>query len=356
MATPVFAPPTVTNLLINTRASAKIVYLPAISTVGPGKLYFIKDICGNAGNSSIFVSTTGLDTFENRFRPSTVYALMSTNFQSVLLASDGRLNWMVLQNYTANAISRATGFLPSQIAGLTAWLDASDPTTITTSGTAVTQWRDKTTNAYHVTPLAGLSNAVVQNAYQNGRNVLNFSGNNIYRAPSGSGVYPSDVYVIVALKSVTARADVVGIGATSTDNFNSLTFGEHTQWRWHNGSSFFNRTPNTVAPSNETSTGFLLMNWSLANNNFILRRNGTQLSQTASYTFSLTSGSVFQIGFRAPNAGSPDIPLNVYIGEILIYNSQLATASRQQVEGYLAWRWGLQASLPAGHPNLSAPP
>jgi hypothetical protein len=103
----VYPPTTTTNLLINTLCTSKIVYLPAISTIGAGKLYYIKDICGNAGRSSIYLSTTGLDTFENQARTSTLYALMSTNFQSVLLASDGALNWMILQNYNANVITKA---------------------------------------------------------------------------------------------------------------------------------------------------------------------------------------------------------------------------------------------------------
>jgi hypothetical protein len=108
MATPIYPPTITTNILVNTRTAAKIVYLPAVSTIGAGRLIFVKDICGNAANSSIYLSTTGLDSFEYKFRPSTLYALMSTNFQSVLLASDGILNWMILQNYNANAITRAT--------------------------------------------------------------------------------------------------------------------------------------------------------------------------------------------------------------------------------------------------------
>jgi hypothetical protein len=100
-------PTTFTNILINTWTSSKTVLLPSVSTVGAGKLYFIKDICGNAANSSIFISATGLDLLENSARTSTLYGLMSTNFQSVLLASDGLLNWMILQNYNSNSISRA---------------------------------------------------------------------------------------------------------------------------------------------------------------------------------------------------------------------------------------------------------
>ena len=88
----VFPPTTATQLLINTLNSSKIVYLPAISTIGAGKLYSIKDICGNAAKSSIFVSTTGLDVLENSARGSTTYALMSTNFQPILSASDGQLH------------------------------------------------------------------------------------------------------------------------------------------------------------------------------------------------------------------------------------------------------------------------
>lgn len=104
MASAIYPPTITTSILVNTRTQPKIVYLPAVSTIGAGKLMFIKDICGNAANSSIFLSTAGLDSFDYKFRPSTAYALMSTNFQSVLLASDGLLNWLILQNYNTNSV------------------------------------------------------------------------------------------------------------------------------------------------------------------------------------------------------------------------------------------------------------
>jgi len=44
------------------------------------------------------------------------------------------------------------------------------------------------------------------------------------------------------------------------------------------------------------------------------------------------------------------------IAEILIFSTALATSPRQQIEGYLAWKWGLQGNLPAGHPYKNAPP
>ena len=42
--------------------------------------------------------------------------------------------------------------------------------------------------------------------------------------------------------------------------------------------------------------------------------------------------------------------------EICIYNTTLTTLQRQQVEGYLAWKWGLQANLPGNHPYKLFPP
>jgi hypothetical protein len=94
-----------TSLFVNTLTTNKIIYLPAASTVGAGRLFYIKDICGNAARSSIYISTIGMDRIENRHQPSTLYAVMSTNYGSILMAPDGALNWYFLQHYHRNAIS-----------------------------------------------------------------------------------------------------------------------------------------------------------------------------------------------------------------------------------------------------------
>ena len=44
------------------------------------------------------------------------------------------------------------------------------------------------------------------------------------------------------------------------------------------------------------------------------------------------------------------------LGEMLLFNTNLTTTQRQQIEGYLAWKWGLQASLPVSHPYYAAAP
>jgi hypothetical protein len=247
------------------------------------------------------------------------------------------------------------GFDPRTIPGCCLWLDAADARTLTTSGGGnVTQWADKSGLGANMTPFGTNSNATIQTNYQNGLSALNFSGLNQYQTPANTGVYPSDVYILVALKSLT-RMDVISIGPTNADNFNSLTFAEYQSLRWHNGSSSFARTPATVSSTDETSTSLLIMNWSLANNNFIIRRNGTQLSSTSAYTYAPSAGAVIQIGFRHQNFGT-NLAFNAYVGEVLTFDRQLVIAERQQVEGYLAWKWALQANLPATHPFKLTPP
>ena len=44
------------------------------------------------------------------------------------------------------------------------------------------------------------------------------------------------------------------------------------------------------------------------------------------------------------------------LGEMLLFNTNLTTTQRQQIEGYLAWKWGLQSNLPVGHPFLLSAP
>jgi hypothetical protein len=45
-----------------------------------------------------------------------------------------------------------------------------------------------------------------------------------------------------------------------------------------------------------------------------------------------------------------------HLCEIIIYNTAITTREQEQIEGYLAWKWGLQKSLPSNHPFYLFPP
>ena len=46
----------------------------------------------------------------------------------------------------------------------------------------------------------------------------------------------------------------------------------------------------------------------------------------------------------------------VFLGELIVYTNKLSQSDHQKVEGYLAWKWGLQTSLPTNHPYYGAAP
>ena len=56
----------------------------------------------------------------------------------------------------------------------------------------------------------------------------------------------------------------------------------------------------------------------------------------------------------ATTGGGEAINGNLY--EVLVYSKQLTPAERQGVEGYLAWKWGIQATLPSNHPYRNSAP
>jgi hypothetical protein len=97
----------------------------------------------------------------------------------------------------------------------------------------------------------------------------------------------------------------------------------------------------------QTTPQILENSFDKAGNVFYEFRNGTSTGSRGMAYFGDSAG-VFNIGNTQP----------VYFCEILIYNKSMGTNSveRQQVEGYLAWKWGIQTQLPSGHPYLSAPP
>lgn len=74
-----------------------------------------------------------------------------------------------------------------------------------------------------------------------------------------------------------------------------------------------------------------------------IRVNGT--AGTTSGSGATGGGTAVRIG-QGLNAH----PMNGPVSEVIIVNRSLTLKEAQKVEGYEAWRWGLQASLPTNHP------
>ena len=89
--------------------------------------------------------------------------------------------------------------------------------------------------------------------------------------------------------------------------------------------------------------------------NMMAYQNGV-LSYTSSSASGVLNGNKYNIiGNQFTDLISGNYPMVGYINEMLFYKGSHTTQQRQMVEGYLAWKWNLQLSLPTNHPYYSIP-
>ena len=305
---------------------------------GPTNLRYILN-----GNSIIPASTTSTSATFIGLTLFTVYRVIISNVYNSVSNDSSPLIVTTLNIFT-----------PLSVSNLILWVDGSDPLNngaAPANGTALTTWFDKSGNSNNMTALV---NGTYASNSQNGRGTITFTSSVYRSAITNIPYYPADAYIVVRVNSASTANDICGVCQLNADNFNSLTFGEYSTSKWHNGSSGFSRTPNAVASVTETSTSFLIMSWSIANNNFYIYRNGVQIMVTSSYSWTPTASVIFSLGTRVDvNAGNR---LQGSIAEAVLYTTQLNTTNRQQVEGFLAWKWGLQTQLPSNHPYFNFAP
>ena len=91
-----------------------------------------------------------------------------------------------------------------------------------------------------------------------------------------------------------------------------------------------------------------------ANRLKIAVNGGTLVGNQAEANALSTSDPTYTLQLGA--AGNGNLLLTGDYSEFLVFDSQLSTTNQQLVEGYLAWKWGLQGNLPAGHPYANGAP
>jgi hypothetical protein len=217
------------------------------------------------------------------------------------------------------------------------------------SGTTITQWRDKSGNANNATATG--SPAVAQNSINGLQAVTAAVGTYFLGSVSITG--PSLTCFGVATTDVTMpnvrspRADQRLVSLASGSNLDYNVTGGVVALHNKDATNTISTYNNFPLASNPISTGVPFM--------AVTQYNGTtgSLWYNGSPGSVASSGSVTNFTITKYGIGNQANPTNEYwsgfIGEIILYNNALTTSQRQQVEGYLAWKWGLQANLPASH-------
>lgn len=248
--------------------------------------------------------------------------------------------------------SYAVKFTPKSISGLYLWLDAADSSTLVMSGSSVTSWNDKSGNGFKATPM---DSAVTLRSQNNNPTIY---------LPSIRMAIPNFTWnyaftIIIACKCLYSNM-MVGFGAGLSPGDAWLGYVETGNWSLFYMSNPYIATidPNYTAPNGDPASVGPANQWFIFsigyNNGEYLTNyaiNGTPYNANP-----MTPQSGSQTGYMILN-GLPSWPYDSDdIGEIVHFNYSISTYQRQQVEGYLAWKWGIASSLPSTHPFAKISP
>lgn len=233
-----------------------------------------------------------------------------------------------------------------------AWYDASDSGTITESGGAVSSWADKSGNGYDLTQGSGsLQPTTGTRTIGDGLNVIDFDGSEALEALSLPIGTSGDVAVFMV-----AEIDVVDNSNDSLFAMNSATYD--FQLSANDASQFYGRVQ-TAAASNLSLSGGPFAGPSIFNLNFKRSDSstlnayidGVSKGSNNSYLFALDATQDLKC---MENRGGSN-KLDGCCGEFIVMND-ITDETRQKIEGYLAWKWGLTTNLPESHPYKNAAP
>jgi len=224
-------------------------------------------------------------------------------------------------------------FTPTQIPGCSWWLDGADPLgtgTPPSTNTTLGTWYDKSGNSRNASGGGGAT-------YVSGGVAFNGSSHFYTMSVPYSSNY--SIFLVATNTSVSqcyyfARSAVGANHPTFIQGYIGAGIG--LEWYEGNDRATIATTP---------SSPFLASVDHIQGSTIVGYYFGTQafsIPQTAGYN----SSPWDYLGKTGINAGWYGGTMK----EILIFSNVLTTAQRQQVEGYLASKWGFSSSLPASNP------
>jgi hypothetical protein len=249
-------------------------------------------------------------------------------------------------------------FNPSNIAGLQLWLDATtglfDATSggnpVTTDGGSVARWEDQSGSGYHVTQATLANRPVLKTGIRNSKNAIRFDGSNdalvsaniadnnlsamtcfvvSYIAGFGgnsvgryferSGVVNGRLWFVDGrdLGAGPQSLNAVLLGSAGTGHETALNSISSANWflssvRWDGGTSY------------------------LTNVSQRINRSASTKGNSSTFFNESVANTAYVIGNRA----ALNRAFNGDIAELIIYNQALTTEQIDNVEGYLAAKWG----------------
>ena len=276
-------------------------------------------------------------------------------------------------------------FAPDDLAALSLWLDASDAATIADTGGTVTSWTDKAVSRV----FNGTTGATTGAASVNGLNVVTFANAYLTSSASASAweyLHNEQVSVIAvatfgAIADPNASYSLIGTNGASASSIGMTVIyddraaqstndalwignskGTSLTWVYHtfsSGSIMSSSAKNLVVPNAPAMLAILSdpTNATIADRLSIhVAGSLTGVPNQWTGTTGAPDGNPPTYTLQIGAAGNGVSPLTGQIAELIVTSGLLSETDRQKLEGYLAHKWALTASLPAGHPYKSVAP
>jgi len=256
------------------------------------------------------------------------------------LANKWKLTSSLPPSHGYNTISIPPYFVPTSLPNCGLWYDASDSSTVFASGTPSFSWVNKTALTTssrnstgfptYVPGIVNSRNTILCNDNTQGIQLNTGNSTNFGLGNGGQLTFMAVVF------STATSGNIADINA----------FARFSSYWTTTGIAFSigGTSSSTITRSGLVGAPFLLgITSTAASGTGTLYINGTSIGTITSGT-----GTYALQPAVARDAGGP-----TYFCEVIGFNSFLTATQREQAEGFLAWKWGLQASLPSTHPYYS---
>jgi hypothetical protein len=222
------------------------------------------------------------------------------------------------------------------------WFDAADTGTISNSGTFLTTWVNKGSfTGSNVTPTTA-NTATSGTTRFNGNNLINIP---ITQRLQFTGSFPTVGRARFIVTRQTSAGDVQYLyqGGTSINGYDFLGIGTNTLVEVAQG-QIVNLQTTTISAQTNVMVLLTFFNSSASAGSNRVALNGSNVSLTSSSTAQQYFAGSITTFINGTTGSGQDI------GEFISFNQNLTSQQIFEIEGYLAHKWGLRASLPLTHP------
>jgi hypothetical protein len=265
----------------------------------------------------------------------------------------------VAQNYNASKAQFYTEQFPASVSGLQMWLKAdsgvvdANGNSITLDNTAVDVWTDQSTNKKNARQSTAGSRPLYRTNVVNGLPAIQFDGTDDQMLLDGLATPDRNFsyFAVVKPTKVAAAGHNSRFMGSKISGGTGINFGCTTTQFWAVLRDNAGTGPDITWGTSQAFSDTILSSVIMGSSDTKLRVNRNQIGTSSRTSWSGTGASSEYIGSDGVNTASS---FGGYICEILVFNRELTNRELNQVEQYLAAKWGISKAVTKDNEGLVA--